>query len=93
LSAFRDTAGEEKRVVLRCRDALREAEEKVRLTRKWEQNYDSVIGPLAKHVDNLRLLVDDELPRAIHAITVMIKALESYGEVREFRNDPPSPPQ
>jgi len=91
LSAFRDTAGEEKRVLLRCREALREAEEKLQRTRKWAQNYDSVIGPIAKHVDNLRILVDDELPKAIHAITVMIKALEAYGEIREPGNNKPPP--
>jgi hypothetical protein len=90
LSAFRETAGEEKRAMLRCREALREAEEKLRLTRKWDQNFDSTIGPLAKQVDNLRNLVDDELPRAIHALTTMIRALEEYSEVRP--SGPAEPP-
>jgi hypothetical protein len=91
LSAFRDTAGEEKRQVLRCREALREAEEKLRLTRKWDQAFDSVIGPLAKHVDHLRSLADDDLPLAIHALASMIQALEAYAE-RHAPTNPPPPP-
>jgi hypothetical protein len=85
LSAFRETAGEEKRQVTRWREAVHEAEEKLRLARKWDQNFDSTVEPLAKQVDRLRVMVEDELPRAIHALTVMIQALEEYQEL------PPSP--
>jgi hypothetical protein len=91
ISAFRDTAGDEKRQVLRCREAMREAEDKLRLAKKWDQNFDAAVGPLAKHVDNLRLLVDDELPRAIHALGQMIQALEEYAEVRPPGENAPPP--
>ncbi|RFC44184.1 MAG: hypothetical protein DVB23_002392 [Verrucomicrobia bacterium] len=92
LSALRDSAGEEKRQVLRWHEAVREAEEKLRLARKWDQNFDSAVGPLAKQVDNLRLMVDDELPRAIQALGLMIEALERYADVQPSREDLPPPP-
>lgn len=92
LSALRDSAGEEKRQVLRWQEAVREAEEKWRLARKWDQNFDSAVGPLAKQVDNLRLMVDDELPRAIQALGLMIEALERYADVQPSREDLPPPP-
>jgi hypothetical protein len=92
LSALRDSAGEEKRQVLRWQEAVREAEEKLRLARKWDQNFDSAVGPLAKQVDNLRLMVDDELPRAIQALGLMIEALERYADVQPSREDLPPPP-
>jgi hypothetical protein len=91
LSEFRDEAGEEKRQVLRCREAVREAEEKLAAARKWERNFEATVGPPAKQVDNLRVLVDDGLPRAIEELGRMIRALESYTELEASgENAPPS---
>lgn len=91
LSEFRDEAGEEKRQVLRCREAVREAEEKLAAAGKWDRNFEATVGPPAKQVDNLRVLVDDGLPRAIEELGRMIRALESYTELEASGENAPPP--
>ncbi len=78
LSAMRETSTEEERAVKRGRERLREAEGKLAASRKWDQGFDSVVGPAAKAVEQLRGLVDEDLPKAIHALGEMIRALEAY---------------
>ena len=89
ISDFRDTPSAEQRDVKRLRESKRLAEEKLHTTRNWARQYDTVVAPLVKPAERLRTLVE-ELTRAIHSLSEMIKSLESYAELWRLRS-PPAP--
>jgi hypothetical protein len=75
--------------VRRARHALDEAEQKLRVLKKWARDYDSVVEPLARRLDTLRDLVMTKYPKAAAQLTQMINTLESYAELSAVQN--PSP--
>ena len=75
--------------VRRARHALEEAEQKLRILKKWARDYDSVVEPLARRLDTLRDLVMTKYPKATVQLSQMIHTLEEYAEV----SSPVSPPQ
>lgn len=79
ISAFRDTQGAEQREVRRLRELKRAAEDKLRAAETWAREYDVAVAPLLKAPERLRGSVED-LSQAIHALSGMIKSLESYAE-------------
>ena len=84
--------------VRRARHALEEAEQKLRVLKKWARDYDSVVEPLARRLDTLRDLVMTKYPKAALQLTQMINTLESYAEVSSSQNpalqvkEEPEPP-
>jgi DNA repair exonuclease SbcCD ATPase subunit len=66
--------------VNRARQAMAEAEDKLRRVRKWNQNYDSMSDPMVKRLDSLRQFVTDELPKAVAHLRNVQKVLEAYAE-------------
>ncbi|MDP6524482.1 MAG: hypothetical protein QGI24_03520 [Kiritimatiellia bacterium] len=77
LSAFR---GEQsaRMAVLRAERLLRDAEEKVRVLKKWYLQYDNRVEPLKKQIDRLRNVLDYDLPKAIAYLANMVKVLDEY---------------
>jgi DNA repair exonuclease SbcCD ATPase subunit len=66
--------------VNRARQAMAEAEDKLRRVRKWNQNYDNTSDPMVKRLDNLRQFVSDELPKAVAHLRNVQKVLEAYAD-------------
>ena len=89
LSNLQTTSAEAQMHVRRARHALEEAEQKLRILKKWARDYDSVVEPLARRLDTLRDLVMTKYPKATVQLSQMIHTLEEYAEV----SSPVSPPQ
>ena len=89
LSALQTTNAEAQMHVRRARHALEEAEQKLRVLKKWARDYDSVVEPLARRLDTVRDLVMTKYPKASMQLTQMIHTLESYAEVSSAQNPPP----
>ena len=89
LSTLQSTSAEAQMHVRRARNALEEAEQKLRVLKKWARDYDSVVEPLARRLDTLRDLVMTKYPKAAAQLTQMINTLESYAELSAVQN--PSP--
>ena len=89
LSTLQSTSTEAQMHVRRARHALEEAEQKLRVLKKWARDYDSVVEPLARRLDTLRDLVMTKYPKAAAQLTQMINTLESYAELSAVQN--PSP--
>ncbi len=70
--------------------AMEEAEDKMRNTKKWSQNFDSISDPLAKRLENLRQFMDDDLPKAIHFLVEAHRTLEAYSESHMSTAQPPA---
>jgi DNA repair exonuclease SbcCD ATPase subunit len=64
--------------VQRAKQALAEAEEKLRRVKKWNQNYEHTTDPAVKKLESFRQFVGDNLPKAVAHLRNIQKALEDY---------------
>lgn len=88
LSTMQNTSIEAQMHVRRGRHALEEAEQKLRVLKKWARDFDSVVEPLARRLDTLRDLVMTKYPKATVHLTQMIRTLETYAETGAVQNPP-----
>jgi len=88
LSTLQTASTEAQMHVRRARHALEEAEQKLRVLKKWARDYDSVVEPLARRLDTVRDLVMTKYPKAAAQLTQMINTLESYAELSSSPNPP-----
>jgi len=80
LSASREPSAQEQMNVNRLRRALRDAGDKLRVTKKWSRNYDGVVEPLAKKLEILRFLITQQLPKGTQFLKQAADTLHAYAE-------------
>lgn len=80
-STLRATLMVQEQAVRKAKAALAEAEDKLRKTKRWCQEYDRVVGPLAKKLENLHYYLEHDLPKGIHLMEQLVRALEGYREI------------
>jgi hypothetical protein len=88
LSEFIDKTPRQQ-VVRKCKAAVDEAEEKLRNTKKWNQNFEATADPLTKRLESLRQFLDDELPKGVAFLSQAQLTLEAYSEVHHPSTLPP----
>jgi hypothetical protein len=64
--------------VAKARRDLAEAEEKLRAVKKWIQNYDSRVEPLAKGTESLAQFLERDMPKAIAYLVQVQDTLDAY---------------
>lgn len=69
-------------MVRRWREALAEAEGKLKVVRKWIQDFDEVFGPGARMVELLRESMANDLNEAVAEITRITRLLAEYSGIR-----------
>lgn len=69
--------------VRRAKEAKREAEDKLRMIKKWRRVYDSEIEPLAKKVEQLRASMLYEKSNAISFLEQTALTLSDYAGMRK----------
>jgi hypothetical protein len=90
LGAASDTA---RMAVHRARQALEEAEGKLRVIRQWGREFDSRTDPLTKQLDHLHTVLSNDMLRALAFLTQALQALDAYAEVASpDRTDGLAPP-
>ncbi len=75
----------QKMAVLKAKRKVDEAEEKIRVVKKWRQTFENRATPLLRQLDPMFHLVGQQLPKGVFALTESIKALQAYAE----KNLPP----
>jgi hypothetical protein len=75
----------QKMAVHKARRQLDEAEEKMRVVKKWRQTFETRATPLLRQLDPMFHLVGQQLPKGVHSLGESIKALQAYAE----KNVPP----
>ena len=73
--------------VLKARRKVEEAEEKIRVVKKWRQTFENRATPLLRQLDPMFHLVGQHLPKGVFALSESIKALQAYAE----KNVAPAP--
>jgi hypothetical protein len=80
LSASREPSAQERMNVNRLRRELRRADEKLKITKKWARNYDSIVEPLAKKLEVVRFMTTQRLPQGTEYLRQAANTLHSYAE-------------
>jgi|ERR1043166_6492368 hypothetical protein len=81
LSNLRETTSAELAAVHRAKRSLHEAEEKLRLIKKWNLEFDHRVDPLVKQLDSLRTMLGNVMPKALAHLAQIVKTLDAYAGV------------
>ena len=82
LGNLREATTAEVAAVTRARRALNEAEEKLRLVKRWTLEFDNRVQPLVKELEGLRTMLANDMPKAAAHLAQVIKALDAYAGVK-----------
>jgi hypothetical protein len=82
----------QKMAVARAQRAVEEAELKLRVIRKWRQQFDNRTGALLRLLEPMQHQVTNSLPKAAHLLSEVIKALQDYAATGQRATAPPQPP-
>ena len=89
-SSMRGTLMVQEQAVRKAKAALAEAEEKLRKTKRWCQEYDRAAAPLAKKLENLQFFLEQDLPKGTHLMENYVRALEDYRDTILDTSPPPT---
>ena len=81
----------QKMAVLKARRKVEEAEEKMRVVKKWRQTFETRSTPMLRQLDPMFHLVGQQLPKGVHSLGEAIKALQAYAEKSPVAASPPPP--
>lgn len=82
LGNFKHNTQAELVAVRRAKQALEEAEEKVKLVKRWSRDYPIEVEPLARHADLLRHALVSDMGKAVVLLSQAIEALHAYAAVK-----------
>jgi glutamyl-tRNA reductase len=68
----------QKLAVSRAKQAVEEAETKLRKLKHWRQRFETLTSPALRSLEPMRHQLDTTLPRAIHQLGESVKALQDY---------------
>jgi hypothetical protein len=81
LSNLRETTTAELAAVQRAKRAVQEAEEKLRLIKRWNLEFDHRVDPLVKQLESLRTMLGNIMPKGVVHLAQIIKTLDAYAGV------------
>ena len=84
-SDLKDDHSVQQLAVKKARRSLEEAEEKLRVTKRWARDFDAIVAPASRQLDGMRERLSTTFPKAISAMGETIGLLREYAEVRGVR--------
>jgi vacuolar-type H+-ATPase subunit I/STV1 len=81
LSDLRDRTVAQENAVRKAKQAVAEAEEKLRTVKTWTRDFDAQTDPLMKKMHSLRQLLDHDLPKALSYLVQAQRTLDAYAEI------------
>jgi hypothetical protein len=92
LSTFREETSAEQMTVHRTKRIFDEAEEKLRVIRKWNRDFDNRVQPLVKQMEKLQTVLAHDMVQAIAFLTQAINTLHAYAGIVAPTATPASAP-
>ena len=90
LSVLKETETLQQMAVRKARRSLEEAEQKVRVIKRWTREYEQSVYPLARHLQQLRHHINQKLPISVAKLAEIVKTLDAYSDIG--RSAPSGPP-
>ncbi|HVM48203.1 MAG TPA: hypothetical protein VMU04_09250 [Candidatus Acidoferrum sp.] len=81
LSSFRESSSVEQLMLHRAKRAFEEADEKLRVIKRWNRDYDHRVEPLLKQMEKLHSVLGHEMSMAIAFLTHAIDKLHAYAQI------------
>ena len=81
LSGLREASYVQQQAVVKAKQALREAEERLQVVKQWSRQFDQRVEPLARHVDKLRHTLGNDMGVAVAWLAELLKSLSAYAEL------------
>lgn len=81
LSGLLEASAVQQAAVQKARRAIRAAEEKLQLVKRWRQQFDHRVEPAAKQVEKLRHYLGHELGLAVARLAEISTTLAAYAEL------------
>ena len=78
LSQFQETTSLQQMAVRRARQAVQQAEDKLKALKRWSRDLDNRSAPLLKEVEQLHSFMTSDLPKAIALLVQIIRSLDAY---------------
>jgi len=82
ISNLRKESAAEQMAFHRARRAVDEAEEKLRVLKRWNREFESRVQPLLKQTDKLHTLLSNDMNKAVASLTETINILAAYAEIK-----------
>jgi len=92
LSTFRKETSAEQMAVHRTRLACDAAEEKLKIVKKWDRDFDGRVEPLLKQMEKLHTVLAHDMVQALAFLSQAIKTLTEYADIRSRAVQPPAVP-
>ena len=90
LSSFREASSAEQMAVHRTRRACDAAEDKLRIVKKWDRDFDNRTDPLVKQMEKLHTVLAHDMVRAIADLNQTIHTLSQYAKIPSVATSPPT---
>ena len=81
IANLREETTAEQTAYHRSRRALDEAQDKLRILKNWNREFDSRVDPLVKQMEKLHTLLAHDLVQAVAYLSETVKALQAYADV------------
>jgi hypothetical protein len=81
ISALRAVSTAERMAIVKARRALDEAEEKLKIVKRWIRDFGNQVEPLAKKMEKLDTVLVTSMPKAIAYLAQAVKTLDAYSDV------------
>jgi hypothetical protein len=81
LSNLREVSSAERMAVHKAKRALDEAEEKLKVVKRWIRDFGNQVEPLAKKMEKLESVFVTSTPKAIAYLAQAVKTLDDYSGV------------
>jgi hypothetical protein len=81
LSTFREASASEQMAVHRAKRAFDEAEDKLRIIKKWNRDFENRVSPLVKQMEKLQTVLAHDMTQALASLTRAIDTLHAYAGI------------
>ncbi|SRR5581483_9226261 len=80
LSKLRDVTMSEKMAVRKAKEALTEAEEKLKSVKRWSRELETKLEPLTRQLEKLHTVLSSDMTNAIAYLGEAVRTLDAYAE-------------
>jgi hypothetical protein len=78
MSNLREVSSAEQLAMTKAKRAAEEAEGKLRILKRWDRDFDNSTEPIARQLEKLQAVLNDDLVRAVAYLTQALNTLEAY---------------
>lgn len=89
MSGLREVTSPQENAMRKAKEALADAEEKLRNVKRWTRDYEHAVAPLTRKIESLRYFLDHDLPKGLAFLVQAQRTLEEYAGVRPSQDASP----